>query len=155
MRLTRALPVVTVLCLASALSACSGEDSKGDAATPSARSSAAQPAKQTDCTAKVDLTGDVRASFEGKGFAITQSTSGPPAFYQAAGKGFSISLYAEGNGFKDASAVVTAKKKVTYTTQPGSGDVEVDASGKGGQVDADAAGIKPGSLVHVKASFDC
>ena len=155
MRLSRSLPVLAALCLASGLTACSSQDSKSDADAPSARPSPTMTEEaRTDCQVQVTLTGDVDRTFKGKGFATTKNTSGPPAFYQAAGKGFSISLYSEGNGFKDASAVVTVKK-VTYTTQPGSGDVEVDASGKGGQVDADAAGIKPDAAVHVKASFDC
>ena len=155
MRLSRSLLALIALCLVSGLTACSGDDSTSDAGAPTTKPSPTMTEEaRTDCKVEVDLSGDVERTFKGKGFATTENTSGPPAFYQASGKGFSISLYAEGNGFKDASAVVTVKK-VTYTTQPGSGDVEVDDSGKGGTVDADADGIKPDALVHVKASFDC
>jgi hypothetical protein len=155
MRLSRSLLALAALCLASGLSACSSSDDKGDAAAPSGRPSpTATKEARTDCQVQATLTGAVHRTFKGKGFATTQNTSGPPAFYQAAGKGFTISLYSEGNGFKDASAVVTVDK-VTYTTQPGLGGVQVDATGKGGRVDADATGIKPGATLHVNASFDC
>jgi hypothetical protein len=150
---TRSLLALSTLVLATTLAACSGDDGKSEASTAKPSPTMTEEAR-TDCDVQVTLTGDVKASWKGQGFATTQNTSGPPAFYQAAGKGFTISLYSKGNGFDNASAVVTAKK-VTYTTQPGSGDVQVDDSGKGGQVDADAAGIKPDAVVHVKASFSC
>ncbi|NYD42706.1 hypothetical protein [Nocardioides panaciterrulae] len=153
--LTRTMLTVSALGLAVTASACSSDDSTSDASASAAEPSAAATTEaRTSCRVQVALTGDVQATWKGKGFATTENTSGPPAFYQAAGKGFTLSMYAEGNGFDHASAVVTADK-VTYTTQPGSGHVQVDDSGKGGQVDADATGIKPHTQVHVKASFDC
>ncbi len=109
---------------------------------------------RTTCDVTVDLTGDVTASWQGEGFATTENTSGPPAFYQAADKGISVSLYSEGNGFEAPSAVVTVKK-TTYTTQPDATGVEVDDAGKGGQVDADAVGIAPDAQVHVQTDFSC
>jgi hypothetical protein len=153
MRASRGFLAVSTLCLAAALTSCSSDESaQGESASPNGRPTMTEEAR-TSCDVSLELTGDANLSWKGEGFATTENTSGPPAFYQAADKDVSISLYSKGNGFEDPSAVVTVKK-TTYTTQDAQG-VEVDDAGKGGQVDADAEGIAPDAKVHVKAEFSC
>ncbi|GAA2151922.1 hypothetical protein GCM10009844_34660 [Nocardioides koreensis] len=155
MRASRGFLAVSVLCLAASLTACSsdGDSEAGAAPSDKPRPTMTEEARTT-CDVTVDVTGDVTASWKGEGFATTENTSGPPAFYQAADKGISVTLYSEGNGFEAPSAVVTVKK-TTYTTQPDASGVEVDDAGKGGQVDADAEGIAPDAKVHLKTEFAC
>jgi len=155
MRASRGSLVVSALFLAASLTACSSDDGSEAEGAPSTKPSPTMTEEaRSTCDVTVELAGDATTSWQGEGFATTENTSGPPAFYQASDKGISVSLYSEGNGFEAPSAVVTVRK-TTYTTQPDASGVEVDDAGAGGKVDADAEGIAPDSVLHVKAEFSC
>jgi hypothetical protein len=159
---------VTVLTIAvsalDALSACSGSDSSGDK-KPSANTSSATdkitpsdtptktPVKTKDCTANVQLSGAIKASWSGE---ATTSTGGyeKNASYTTSKAGVTVAVL---SAAKMRATPIVAKGGVTYTAQPKSGVVKVDKKGGGGEVDAKATVLKDGKIktVNVKATFDC
>jgi hypothetical protein len=156
---SRWVPVVSVPCAVSVLSSCSGDDDKGSidpTSTPSASTSAAAGANEaTSRTCKVDVTvtGTVQVAWKGKGTAQTGG-SGPKAIYLAEQDGAQLVAYA-GGGDIPTSANFT-KGEDTYSTASGDASgLELTRSGRGADMDADAAGVDPRSKVHITASFDC
>lgn len=159
------------LCLAGALSSCSGDDDKdksGDSdPSSSSTDSAGNPTGsasnepqgdvQAKCTANVQVTGAVELSWQGPGKVrktTTPDSDGPRAVYSSEHDGAHLSLYSTGKNF-EASANISSSE-AAYTTPPGdaTGLDGIDPKGKGATVDVDMIGVaEPG--VHVTATFSC
>jgi hypothetical protein len=151
MRSPRWILAVTTLCAVTALSSCSGSDS--DDAKGSGDTASSAPEKQADCQAKVKLSGAAKGSWSGDAFVITGGDN--QAFYKTTKGEKSVSII-PGRDDQPATPIVTVKG-ATFTVQPDSDGVEVDADGAGAKVDADATGTKKGKpvTVHVTAEFAC
>ena len=151
MHLSRLMLTGTTLLALSLVGGCSD-----DSETPDADSSptvSANPTKEarTGCEADVEVTGDVKKSWSGEAFVITENKSGPVLYRSTKGKA-TLTLLAGDDDF-DALGTLTVGKK-RYTTQ--SGTVDVDPEGKGAEVDAEATGASgSGEAVTIVASFTC
>lgn len=155
MRSTRLLLAASTLCLASTLAACSGGDDEPSADKSASASKSAEAGQQVTrkCTAKVEVTGSVQASWTGKGTSM-RMTSGPKAIYRADHGDGEIVLYAAGKDF--ATTANFTQGNQTFTTQLGDDSgLDIAGSGRKASVEADAVGVDPGANAHLVASFDC
>jgi hypothetical protein len=155
MRASRGFLAVSSLCLVVALTACSGDSDESAGAEPgSAASSSTQASSETNgCRAEVEVTGAVQDSWTGKA-TVTTMDSGPAALYRASHGKTQVNVYAAGDDFPTSANVSQGEQ--TFTTPQGDETgVDAQGSGKGATVDADAAGVDPGSKVHLTATFTC
>jgi hypothetical protein len=153
MRSPRWILAVTTLCAVTALSSCSGSDSDKDADSPSstAASGSGTPdeAFHRKCTAEIEITGDVQASWNGNGSSSNQA--GPTIYDFAKGED-RLSVYA-GKDDIPTSANFTIDG-ATYTTSDPETGLDVAGNGTSATVDADTVGVK-GPGPHLKATFTC
>lgn len=147
---------VPALVLSLGLTGCSGDDGddKPDADASTASDAAeAPPAAQVrkGCTAEVEMTGAVTASWSGK--ATVRRGQGAPTAYTAEDGKMRVTAYASAEGF-DATANFTGPGG-TFTTPLDSDEgLDLDAKGSGGTVDADVVGLQD-AKGHLTATFDC
>lgn len=144
---------MTTLCAVTALSSCSGSDSDKDADSPSsaAASDSGMPDKvfHRKCTAEIEITGAVQASWKGKGSSSNQA--GPTIYDFAKGED-RLSVYA-GKDDLPTSANFTIDG-ATYTTADPDTGLDVAGNGTSATVDADTMGVK-GPGPHLTATFTC
>ena len=166
MTMTRNVLAVTALCtLLGPLSACSGSDSDGPSSSSSASSSGSSSAspsgtgvtdreKKSGCTATVELTGAVEASWSGK--ATAAKSKGRGVSYSTSSKDGSTTVAVLPKQKTIPATPVVTADGTSYTAQSGKG-TSADPKGKGATVDADAVVLVDGKqkTVHVVAEFDC
>lgn len=151
---TNLLLSVPALTLSLALGACSGEDDQDPSseASTSQVADALQPARvKGGCTAEVEVTGDVTASWSGK--ATVRRGEGTPTVYTTEADGGTVAAYAAAEGF-ETTANFTGDAG-TFTTEPEVADgLDLDAEGTGGTIDADLVGLDD-QTAHLTATFTC
>jgi hypothetical protein len=150
MHLSRLILTGTTVLALSLAAGCSDDPDEQADAEPTTSANPTKEARNA-CEADVELTGDVKKSWTGEAFAITENQSGP-VLYRATKGNATLTLLAGDDQF-DALGTLTVGKK-RFTTS--SGTVDVDPDGKGAEVDADASGSgDKGGDAHIVATFTC
>ena len=152
--------LITALALTAALTACSGDDSEGDAPAGDTASQASDgtgeesqvPGEERGCRATVSVTGVVEASWDGKA-TVRGEEDGPSAVYLTARKKQTVTAYAQGEDFP--ASVNFYDGEQVFATQPGSSQgLDIRPNGKVAEIDAEAFNVQ-GESVQVVGSFDC
>lgn len=144
MRSRGVLAVAALLLPLGLLSACSGDD---DSDSPD--EAVATVEQREECQAEVELTGDVKASWSGEAFVVTENRSGP-VLYKTTDGSTTLTLLAAAEDFPAVASLTT--KKDTFSGSEG--DFEVAEDGSGAEVTATLASGS-GKSAELVASITC
>lgn len=155
MRFPRLL--IAALALATALTACSGDDEPEGEDPPASTSPATDdpnaPGAEGPCKVEVEVEGAATASWEGRGTVRVGDADGPEAIYRAANGDNLLMAYAEGPDFPTSVTVTVGDR--TFANKPGSAE-GLDIRGDRTGIDLDFTGFDvEGAEADVTATFDC
>ncbi|CAN5279552.1 hypothetical protein BH09ACT12_BH09ACT12_19990 [soil metagenome] len=127
------------------------DDGNGDSAAQESK-----PPKTRKCTVSVDATGDLEASWEGKGEVQVSydNADGPTARYSATDGDNRVTVYTADDDIPYAAATFSQGDQA-FTTDEGNADkIDVKRTGKGASADLTMRGLKDASL-DIVLDFSC
>jgi len=147
---------IAALVLATALTACSGDDEPKSEDPPPSNAGTDNPnapGAEGPCRVEVEVTGAATASWKGKGTVRVGDADGPEAVYQAAKGADLLMLYSEGPGFPPS--ITATVGDFTFANEPGNAQgLEIQTDRTGAQIDVTAYNVE-GAAANVVATFDC
>lgn len=149
---------VPALVLGLGLVGCSGDDGGEEPDVEASATATADPSDgpvgaqvRKGCTAEVEMTGTMTASWSGK--ATVRQDEGAPTVYTAEDGKVTVTAYSSAEGFETTANI--AGPRGTFTTPLGSDEgLDLDVEGSGGTVDADVVGLDDAEG-HLTATFTC
>lgn len=144
---------MTALCAVTLLTGCSGDDDGDDDVKTDASGSPSASTYEAPCTATVEITGDVEASWEG-GADLTEGGGG--VTYSTANDDANVLVNSAVKKQQPAGLTVAIAGDI-FQAKPGAKGIDADPKGSGAEVDTKVTGKikkKPATL-NVVATFEC